>query len=89
MNQTAYFKILITLLVIFLGNPLSGKLIKPTENGEEKEVLIINSKRRLYYPVKSDGLVFTLNGPKRLEFISRFPVYRKRKKVMLFPIKLF
>ena len=80
MNQIAYYKILITFILYFLGTHLSGKLIKPTENGEEKEVLIVNSKRRLYFPVKSEGLVFTLNGPKRLEFISRFPVLRKKKK---------
>lgn len=80
MNQIVYYKIIIPILLFLLVTPLSGKLIKPTENGEEKEILIINSKRRLYYPVKPEGLVFSISGPKRLEFISRFPVLRKKKK---------
>ena len=88
MNQIVYYKIIISILLFLLVTPLSGKLIKPTENGEQKEVLIINSKRRLYYPVKSEGLVFSISGPKRLEFISRFPVLRKKKKSYSFSYRI-
>jgi hypothetical protein len=38
--------------------------------------------------LKTRGLVFSINGPKRLEFISRFPVYRKKKKSYSFSYKI-
>jgi len=59
---------------------MEAKLLKPTRNGEEKEVLIVNEKRRLYYPIKNEGLFYSMEGPMRLEFISRYPVLRKKKK---------
>jgi len=59
---------------------MEAKLLKPTRNGEEKEVLIVNEKRRLYYPIKNEGLFYSMEGPMRLEFISRYPALRKKKK---------
>ena len=80
MNQIAYSKSFILLLVLILILPLEAKLLKPTRNGEEKEVLIVNEKRRLYYPIKNEGLLYSVEGPMRMEFISRYPVLRKKKK---------
>ena len=80
MNQIAYSKSLILFLAVMIISPLEAKLLKPTRNGEEKEVLIVNGKRRLYYPIKEDGLLYAMEGPMRLEFISRYPVLRKKKK---------
>ena len=80
MNQIVYSKSLILLLAVILISPLEAKLLKPTRNGEEKEILIINGKRRLYYPIKNEGLLYSLEGPMRLEFISRYPVLRNKKK---------
>ena len=80
MNQTVYSKSFIFLLAVTLISPLEAKLLKPSRNGEEKEILIINAKRRLYYPIKDGGLHYTVEGPTRLEFISRFPVLKKKKQ---------
>tara|TARA_B100001250_G_scaffold408606_2_gene431323 strand:- start:905 stop:1783 length:879 start_codon:yes stop_codon:yes gene_type:complete len=80
MNQIAYSKSLILFLAVIILSPLEARLLKPTRNGEEKEVLIVNAKRRLYYPIKDDGLLYAMDGPMRLEFISRYPVLRKKKK---------
>ena len=45
MNQIAYFKIFIFSLLL-LAFPLEAKLLKPSQDGEKKEILIINGKRR-------------------------------------------
>ena len=80
MNQIVYSKSFILLFAVILISPLEAKLLKPTRNGEEKEVLIVNEKRRLYYPIKNEGLLYSVEGPMRMEFISRYPVLRKKKK---------
>lgn len=80
MNQTVYYKIFILSFILLMLSPLEARLIKPSQNGEEKEILIVNNKRRLYYPVKEEGLVYSVAGPIRLEFISRLPVLKKKKQ---------
>ncbi|MFQ6605102.1 MAG: hypothetical protein ACE5D8_06050 [Fidelibacterota bacterium] len=81
MSRTASFKILLTILVsLGLSSVLSAKLLKPVKNGEKKEILIVNSKRRLYYPVEDEGLTYLVQGPTRIEFISRYPYPGKTKK---------
>ena len=80
MNRIVYSSILLTVGALIVVSPVEAKLLKPAMNGEEKEILIVNSKRRLYYPIKSDGLQYSLEGPMRLEFISRYPVLKKKKK---------
>ena len=79
MNQIVYFKSVIIFLV-FVTSLSEAKLLKPSKNGEEKEILIINGKRRLYYPIKDEVMSYSLEGPTRLEFISRYPVLRKKGK---------
>ena len=87
MNQIVYYReILITLLLIC--SVAESKLIKPSMNGESKEILIINQKRRVYYPVKSNRIKYEIKGPLRLEFISRYPV-PKAKKNMSIPYNYF
>ncbi|NQV37553.1 MAG: hypothetical protein HQ509_06060 [Candidatus Marinimicrobia bacterium] len=81
MNQTAYYRIqYFLLLVLLLSTPSYGKLLKPSHNGEKKEILIINSKRRLYYSVDSEGVTYTVTGPTRVELISRYPVPKRTKQ---------
>ena len=71
MSQTVYYKLSLYFLIILFASPVKAKLLKPVKNGEEKEILIVNSKRRLYYPVKEEGLTYSVIGPARIEFISR------------------
>jgi hypothetical protein len=68
-------------LIALIGAPeLSARLLKPSQNGEEREILIVNSKRRLYFTLRHEPLVYTVSGPVRLEFITRYPVVTKKKK---------
>ena len=79
MNQIVYYKSKYLALLILLCLPIEARLLKPSMNGEQKEILIINSKRRLYYPVNDEGIQYLIQGPVRLEFISRYPVLKKKK----------
>ena len=80
MNQTVYSKIISLIILGIFLSPLEAKLLKPSKNGEEKEILIVNSKRRLYYPIKENGLHYSIEGPMRVEFISRYPALKKKKQ---------
>ena len=79
MNQTVYYKYSIAIIVLMSLSFLEAKLLKPSKNGEKKEILIINDKRRLYYPLNQDILEYAVQGPTRLEFISRYPVLRDKR----------
>ncbi len=79
MNQTVYFKFFIIYLFLLVF-PIEAKLLKPSQDGEKKEILIINGKRRLYYPLEEGGIHYSLKGPIRLEFISRYPVLKNKGK---------
>ena len=80
MSQTVYCKILLSLLFFFSDTILYGKLLRPVRDRDQKEILIINSKRRVYYPIKQSGLLYQVSGPTRAEFISRYPVFKGKKK---------
>ncbi len=88
MNLTVYSKSILFILFVTMAVPLQAKLLKPSKNGENKEILIINSKRRLYYPINNEGLIYTIEGPTRLEFISRYPVIKKKNKSHPFNYKI-
>ena len=88
MNQIVYSKSILFILFVTMAVPLQAKLLKPSKNGENKEILIINSKRRLYYPINNEGLIYTIEGPTRLEFISRYPVIKKKNKSHPFNYKI-
>ena len=80
MSRIVYYKILATILFSFTDVSLYGKLLRPVKDRDQKEILIVNSKRRVYYPVKESGLLYNVSGPTRAEFISRYPVLRGKKK---------
>ena len=57
MNQTVYYReILIALLLIC--SVAEAKLIKPSMNGESKEILIINQKEGCIISIKSNGIKY-------------------------------
>jgi len=81
MNRIVSFKsALLLFLALGIFSPGVAKLLKPTQNGEEKEILIVNGKRRLYYLIRPEGLTYEVRGPVRLEFITRYPVVSPKKK---------
>ena len=80
MSLIVYYRKLAFILFILSSWTLEAKLLKPTKNSEEKEILMVNGKRRLYYPVREEGVHYAIEGPARIEFISRYPVIKKKKK---------
>ena len=80
MSLIAYYRKLAFILFILASWSLEAKLLKPVKNSEEKEILMVNGKRRLYYPVREEGVHYAIEGPARIEFISRYPVIKKKKK---------
>ena len=80
MSQTVYYKIFFIIIFFFSDTYLYGKLLRPVRDRDQKEILVINSKRRVYYPIKQSGLLYQISGPIRAEFISRYPVLKGKKK---------
>ena len=60
MNQIVYYKFFIVILFSFTDAYLYGKLLRPSKDRDQKEILIINSKRRVYYPLRENGLVYQI-----------------------------
>ena len=86
MNQTVLFRIL---LLLFTGySTLIAELLKPTIGGEEKEILKISGKRRIYTIMRDDSLIYQVNGPARIELITRYPSPEKSKKSQPFSYQL-
>ena len=86
MNQTVLFRIL---FLLFTGySALSAELLKPTIGGEEKEILKIADKRRMYTIMREDPLIYQVNGPARIELITRYPSPEKSKKSQPFSYQL-
>ena len=79
MNQIAYYKKSVLVLILFFSI-VEARLLRPNINGDKKEILIINDKRRVYYPINSEGIQYSIKGPMRLEFISRYPSLKKKQK---------
>ncbi len=80
MNPTAFYKLLLLPILLASLDILYAELLKPTEGGEEKEILIVSGKRRLYYNVRPEGLMYAVQGPVRLKFITRYPAMTPGKK---------
>jgi len=77
------------LFLLFTGySALSAELLKPTIGGEEKEILKIADKRRMYTIMREDPLVYQVNGPARIELITRYPSPEKSKKSQPFSYQL-
>ena len=86
MNQTVLFRIL---FLLFTGySALTAELLKPTIGGEEKEILKIAGKRRIYTIMRDDSLIYQINGPARIELITRYPSPEKSKKSQPFSYQL-
>ena len=51
-----------------------------SKSSKQKEILMVNGKRRLYYPISNEGTHYAVQGPTRIEFISRYPVIKNHKK---------
>ena len=86
MNQTVLFRIL---FLIFTGySVLTAELLKPTIGGEEKEILKIANKRRIYTIMREDSLIYQVNGPARIELITRYPSAEKSNKSQRFSYQL-
>ena len=86
MNQTVLFRIL---LLLFTGySALTAELLKPTIGGEEKEILKIAGKRRIYTIMRDDSLIYQVNGPARIELITRYPSPEKSEKSHPFSYQL-
>ena len=86
MNQTVLFRIL---FLLFTGySTLIAELLKPTIGGEEKEILKISGKRRIYTIMRDDSLIYQVNGPARIELITRYPSPEKSKKSQPFSYQL-
>ena len=85
MNQTVLFRI----LLLFIGySALTAELLKPTIGGEEKEILKIAGKRRIYTIMRDDSLIYQVNGPARIELITRYPSPEKSEKSHPFSYQL-
>ena len=86
MNLTVLFRIL---LLLFTGySALTAELLKPTIGGEEKEILKIAGKRRIYTIMRDDSLIYQVNGPARIELITRYPSPEKSEKSHPFSYQL-
>jgi hypothetical protein len=85
MIQKALFKILFFILFYSVVN---AELLKPSIGGEEKEILKISDKRRIYTILREDSLVYEIHGPTRIELISRYPSNKKTKKSQKFSYML-
>ena len=86
MNLTVLFRIL---FLLFTGySALTAELLKPTIGGEEKEILKIAGKRRIYTIMRDDSLIYQINGPARIELITRYPSPEKSEKSHPFSYQL-
>jgi len=80
MSRIVYYKLVVFVFLFTFDAILYAKLLRPSKDRDQKEILVINSKRRVYYPIKENGVTYQINGPTRIEFISRYPALRKKKK---------
>ena len=85
MIQKVLFKIL---FILFFYSVVNAELLKPSIGGEEKEILKISDKRRIYTILRKDSLVYEINGPARIELISRYPANKKTKQSQKFSYML-
>ena len=79
MSRIVYYKLVSFVFLFTFDAFLYAKLLRPSKDRDQKEILVINSKRRVYYRIKQTGITYQINVPTRIEFISRYPVLRKKK----------
>ncbi len=76
------------LIFLLLFSTLSAELLRPTAGGEEKEILKIAGKRRIYTVLDDEPIVYQLQGPARIELIARYPSPKKSKKSQAFSYQI-
>ncbi|MFQ6607754.1 MAG: hypothetical protein ACE5EE_04355 [Fidelibacterota bacterium] len=76
-----------TLIFFLLHSGGLAKVLAP-EQKDKKEILIIEGKRRTYYQLHKDELVYNLEGPLRLEIITRRAVPRRDNRLRSFGYSL-
>ena len=74
---------LILILLPLLFSAGWTKTVSPAQK-DKKEILIIGEKRRTYYQLHRDELVYEIQGPQRLRIIARRAVPRRDNKLQLF-----
>lgn len=74
--------VILILLPILFSTGMS-KTVSP-EQKDKKEILVIGEKRRTYYQLHQDELVYNIKGPKRLRIIARRAVPRRDNKMRSF-----
>ena len=81
-------KSILFFIILIVPNLVYAELLKPSIGGEEKEILKISDKRRIYTILREDSLVYEIHGPNRIELISRYPSNKKTKKSQKFSYML-
>ena len=86
MIRKLHFRIPLTVIITLLAILLSSGIAKTVtpEQKDKKEILIIGEKRRTYYQLHRDELVYNIKGPLRLRVIARRAVPRRDNKLQLF-----
>ncbi len=86
MSRIVFYRI--TTITLIFTSFLSAELLKPTAGGDEKEILKIAGKRRLYTVVKEDAVVYQVLGPARIELIARYPSPKKSRVSQAFSYQI-
>ena len=86
MIRKLHFRIPLTVIITLLAILFSGGIAKTVtpEQKDKKEILIIGEKRRTYYQLHRDELVYNIKGPLRLRVIARRAVPRRDNKLQPF-----
>ena len=86
MIRKLHFRIPLTVIITLLAILLSSGIAKTVtpEQKDKKEILIIGEKRRTYYQLHRDELVYNIKGPVRLRIIARRAVPRRDNKLQPF-----
>ena len=77
-----YYRIII--IFLFFSSTISAELLKPTVGGEEKEILKIAGKRRVYTILDDGETIYQIQGPARIKLIARYPSPKKTRKSQAF-----
>jgi len=77
-----YYRIII--IFLFFSSTISAELLKPTVGGEEKEILKIAGKRRVYTILDDGETIYQIHGPARIKLIARYPSPKKTRKSQAF-----
>lgn len=74
----------LSFFILLIFSFLSAEVLKPIAGGDEKEILTIAGKRRIYTFIESDTVTYQVRGPVRIQLIARYPSPNKTKKSQTF-----